>query len=152
MTTADGFTKSKVGERQDEEHHIDHVRGVIRDAVVKGREVSWEGVGKAIFSDDVLREGDGRVAQRHGVLVRIRTVGRWRGSILPRGRALSMAFCRYPTEHLLAGPMVHYFLENCWVCYWYRVHQYRAEKQDNIDGITPEVRPLPHQLHVFAAH
>ena len=28
-----------------------------------------------------------------------------------------------------------------------------AEKQDNIDGITHEVRrPLPHQLHVFAAH
>ena len=30
---------------------------------------------------------------------------------------------------------------------------YSAEKQDNIDGITHEVRPpLPHQLHVFAAH
>ena len=30
---------------------------------------------------------------------------------------------------------------------------FSAEKQDNIDGITPEVRPpLPHQLHVFAAH
>ena len=30
---------------------------------------------------------------------------------------------------------------------------YSAEKQDNIDGITNEVRPpLPHQLHVFAAH
>jgi hypothetical protein len=30
---------------------------------------------------------------------------------------------------------------------------FSAEKQDNIDGITHEVRPpLPHQLHVFAAH
>ena len=30
---------------------------------------------------------------------------------------------------------------------------FSAEKQDNIDGIAPEVRPpLPHQLHVFAAH
>ena len=29
---------------------------------------------------------------------------------------------------------------------------FSAEKQDNIDGITPEVRPpLPHQLHVFAS-
>ena len=30
---------------------------------------------------------------------------------------------------------------------------FSSEKQDNIDGITHEVRrPLPHQLHVFAAH
>jgi hypothetical protein len=30
---------------------------------------------------------------------------------------------------------------------------FSAEKQDNIDGITHEARPpLPHQLHVFAAH
>ena len=30
---------------------------------------------------------------------------------------------------------------------------YSAEKQDNIDGVTMEARPpLPHQLHVFAAH
>ncbi len=28
-----------------------------------------------------------------------------------------------------------------------------AEKQDNIDGIMIDVRPpMPHQLHVFAAH
>ena len=30
---------------------------------------------------------------------------------------------------------------------------FSSEKQDNIDGITHEVRrPLPHQLHVLAAH
>ena len=30
---------------------------------------------------------------------------------------------------------------------------FSAEKQDNIDGVTGDVRPpLPHQLHVFAAH
>ena len=30
---------------------------------------------------------------------------------------------------------------------------YSAEKQDNIDGVTMEAQPpLPHQLHVFAAH
>ena len=30
---------------------------------------------------------------------------------------------------------------------------FSAEKQDNIDGISPEARPpLPHQLHMFAAH
>jgi len=30
---------------------------------------------------------------------------------------------------------------------------FSAEKQDNIDGVTMEARPpLPHQLHVFAAH
>ncbi len=30
---------------------------------------------------------------------------------------------------------------------------FSAEQQDNIDGVTVEARPpLPHQLHVFAAH
>ena len=59
---------------------------------------------------------------------------------------ISLMLFRWTTElaFIRAKGLAKCILERAALC---------AEKQDNIDGISADVRPpLPHQLHVFAAH